>query len=179
MNVIEVKSCLEDKYVSSRRTLKELSYDKINHEYVCNSTIEAYGFDKIVEQIYNGKNSPESPDALYVNEKVNFIEFKNGCLHPKVEKQKLLIKAVEGLINYCKYIEKNHNLECTDEHLRLIVVYNISKNPMKESVNELENNIFGRAGLRKIRFGLERLQGTYFSEVFTYSQDEFMTYLER
>lgn len=58
-------------------TLKNISYDKNNNEYMCNSEIEVFNFDSYKEKTYKNK---KSFDGLYLNlndNEVYCLEFKN------------------------------------------------------------------------------------------------------
>lgn len=58
-------------------TLKNISYDKNNDKYMCNSEIEVFNFDSYKEKTYKNK---KSFDGLYLNlndNEVYCLEFKN------------------------------------------------------------------------------------------------------
>jgi hypothetical protein len=68
-----VPDCLEN--------FKELSYDGINNESLCQNTVyKYYNFDKIVKKEDNNRGRrPASPDALiFKGRKIYCVEFKNS-----------------------------------------------------------------------------------------------------
>lgn len=84
---------------NSTDTLKNISYDNINDEYITNSQKVAIDFDK-VKNLYNNKNNNsfelKSNDALYIvkNNIYYFIEFKNGDLKDYKNKLSYTIKKI-------------------------------------------------------------------------------------
>ena len=79
----ELKDC--------KSTLKKLSYDDKNKEYMIESDIEAIDFDKVKEiyvknNLENVNPNPKSNDALHFSEDGiwTFIEFKNGVINNSV-----------------------------------------------------------------------------------------------
>lgn len=171
MNANDIKLFLEANYSESKQTLRDTSYDSDNKEYVCESIKEAFNYDKIIRIIYSGRNNPETPDAIFFSDKINFIEFKNGTINGK-DKLRLKIKALEGVFNFCKHILQSFDADI-DRTLRYIVVYNVDKNQSDEQKNSIKSHLFKKAKTKYVRFGLERFEGAYFSEVFTYSKEEF------
>ncbi len=76
--VQKIKDFLFKYFKEYRRTMKELSYDSANDEYLVDSPVKGFMFDKMKEYLL--KSEVCSVDALYPghDEYINFIEFKNG-----------------------------------------------------------------------------------------------------
>ena len=171
MNVDDLKNFLEQDFSATKDTLMSTSYDKANKEYVCDSLKESFNYDNIIRIIYKGLNNPETPDAIYFNDKINFIEFKNGDINGR-DRLRLRIKALEGLYNFALYVVRGIDTSIAD-NLRYIVVYNEQKNPADEEKDKMIEHLGKKAQTKHIRFGLERFVGIYFSEVLTLSKKEF------
>ena len=174
---------------NNKSTLKETSKDnsdKNNIKYMTESQLEVINFDKVKEQYVKDLKSIEanakSVDALMVNaalDKIFFIEFKNGRIVKKESEIKFEIKyqieskIKDSLLIFCDIIKKN--ISYTRENLIFILVYNGSKNS-REKIAQHINNM---AKKEFVLFGLEKLKGLSFKEIYTYTEKEFADYLQK
>ena len=176
---------------NSTDTLKNISYDNINDEYITNSQKVAIDFDK-VKNLYNNKNNNsfelKSNDALYIvkNNIYYFIEFKNGDLKDYKNKLSYTIKKDLQLkiydswfilsdIEYLdgkKYISNMFSL--SKNCIVYILVYNSKKNGKliihERFLNNGKQNLNGHKS-RKIDlelFGLAKFEKFLLKEVHIY-----------
>ena len=183
---------------NSTDTLKNISYDNINDEYITNSQKVAIDFDK-VKNLYNNKNNNsfelKSNDALYIvkNNIYYFIEFKNGDLKDYKNKLSYTIKKDLQLkiydswfilsdIEYLdgkKYISNMFSL--SKNCIVYILVYNSKKNGKliihERFLNNGKQNLNGHKS-RKIDlelFGLAKFEKFLVKEVHIYDENEFET----
>lgn len=183
---------------NSTDTLKNISYDNINDEYITNSQKVAIDFDK-VKNLYNNKNNNsfelKSNDALYIvkNNIYYFIEFKNGDLKDYKNKLSYTIKKDLQLkiydswfilsdIEYLdgkKYISNMFSL--SKNCIVYILVYNSKKNGKliihERFLNNGKQNLNGHKS-RKIDlelFGLAKFEKFLLKEVHIYDENEFET----
>ncbi|TXJ49329.1 geranyl transferase [Brachyspira aalborgi] len=183
---------------NSTDTLKNISYDNINDEYITNSQKVAIDFDK-VKNLYNNKNNNsfelKSNDALYIvkNNIYYFIEFKNGDLKDYKNKLSYTIKKDLQLkiydswfilsdIEYLdgkKYISNMFSL--SKNCIVYILVYNSKKNGKliihERFLNNGKQNLNGHKS-RKIDlelFGLAKFEKFLLKEVYIYDENEFET----
>lgn len=119
-------------------SLKETSFDQNNKEYMTESSLTVYNFDKIKDEyvkthseIFNSKDiSFRSNDALYCkNGSFIFIEFKNGEISKHIQEE-LRTKVVESLLILIDILEEN--LKFSRENCVYIFVYNKNKNSKLE-----------------------------------------------
>ena len=96
-------------------TLKETSFDSHNNEFMTDSTLKVYNFDRIKDEYikiksdrYSGSNL-RSCDALYYrNGLIVLLEFKNGVISGKtLEEEKLRTKIAESLLILTDILEEN------------------------------------------------------------------------
>ena len=183
---------------NSTDTLKNISYDNINDEYITNSQKVAIDFDK-VKNLYNNKNNNsfelKSNDALYIvkNNIYYFIEFKNVDLKDYKNKLSYTIKKDLQLkiydswfilsdIEYLdgkKYISNMFSL--SKNCIVYILVYNSKKNGKliihERFLNNGKQNLNGHKS-RKIDlelFGLAKFEKFLLKEVHIYDENEFET----
>lgn len=141
----ELKDC--------KSTLKKLSYDDKNKEYMIESDIEAIDFDK-VKEIYVNNNlenvnpNPKSNDALHFSEDGiwTFIEFKNGVINNSVnfEINKKIYDSLLILfdINFDNSeIKFKNNISFTRKNMNYILVYNKEKYNEKQKTRQTEDGI--------------------------------------
>ncbi len=175
-------------------TLKELSKDTsvTPVEFMTESTVVAADFDKAKAVFQQNLGLSEdgharSVDALLQsNERLYFIEFKNG--HMKGEKVGVKEKLRDSLLIYCETTQ--HTVAYTREYAEFILVYNEKKNPLPNqytkngtqpspSRNFITKQI-AQLGKREIvLFDLERFKTLYFRDVHTYTQAEFENFLSK
>lgn len=172
-------------------TLRELSFDKSNQEYLCNSEVMAVDFDKVKELYMNSFKLVNTQlcsvdamfgSALLVGSEIAepclyFVEFKNGVVNKK---------EVEGVINKIKdsvYIYLDE-LEQTPSYLRnnaeFILVYNKEKNEnlTTRARNSIGSSITGNSNTRHMRrFGYSACNGLYLKKFHTMNEDEFDRFL--
>lgn len=171
MMVNDVKVKLQTDHNCHLSSIKEASYDQDNSCYLCNSLKEAYNYDSLIGELFPGEDKPASPDAVFFDNKINFVEFKNGVVNSK-EKTRIKLKAVEGLYQFYHQICPTHAFSLTDK-MRYILVYNESKNPLPART-KIGEHLAVLANEHVIRFGLARLKSIYFDEVLTYTETEFV-----
>lgn len=162
---------------NNKRSLRELSEDSANSEYMTESIMEAIDFDTVKEN-YARKlgialNSAFSVDAILCkNNKIIFIEFKNGMIEKaitqniqnKIRDSLLILNAITD-INVCT----------TQKEAEFILVYNERKNNSKKNIT---NSIMKKAKKEMILFGLQRFETLYFKDVHTYTKQEFKQYIK-
>ncbi|VVH50462.1 hypothetical protein BPUTSESOX_174 [uncultured Gammaproteobacteria bacterium] len=76
---MSVEDKFQAKYSQYLENFKELNYDDINQQSLCqNTTHQCYNFDKIVKN-RSDKPTPASPDTLiFKKNKIYCVEFKNS-----------------------------------------------------------------------------------------------------
>lgn len=169
---------LEDIYeLQWKKTLKELSFDEDNGEYMTESTLEAIDFDRVARH-YEKKwklhgDRPSSSDALISYEKqLVMVEFKNGKLGtPDIRKVRKKIR--DSILVFCDVTDSN--MRYTRERMEFILVYNkekTSKEKMKEHFSK-------KAGKELVLFGLGIYEGSHFLKVRTLTTREFQKYLSQ
>lgn len=171
-------------------TLKETSIDNNNtttQEFMTDSLLEVVNFDGVKNEYIKTlklKETPKSNDALFFDGqgKVIFIEFKNGSVKSSKEYD-LRKKIYDSLLIFTDIT--NHGITYTRNNMDYILVYNAGKNDM--SSNKLEENsmqesesrdkiakvFMNKGGEDFIRFGLEIFKNYCFSNVYTYTVQEF------
>ena len=104
------------------------------HLQICKNKM--YNFDRMASDLYGMSEElmPCSPDALYIADKIYFIEFKNGRLDTPEKKRNLRLKFCEGPYVILPKIIKNSTIKFNKvEFSRLpkvaVVIYNSNKNP--------------------------------------------------
>lgn len=161
----------DGKYTS---TLKETSKDKTNKVVMVNSNFAVLNFDKIKED-YNAEL--KSVDALFFSScgTIFFIEFKNGIIKEKKEKE--IVNKIYDSINIFSDISCSNKPDLVNmnpinflkNNSIFILVYNKEKNSKYAMISHLAKKsdqeiVFGRLGF---------LKGYLFKEVHTYTTDEF------
>lgn len=107
---------LPDILKNSIDTLKNISYDTINSQYMTNSQKTAIDFDKVKDDYstQNVINKPKSNDALYItkNNIHYFIEFKNRH-YRKIDKFDIILKIYDSLfiLSDIKYQNGNQYIQ--------------------------------------------------------------------
>lgn len=170
-------------------TLKEASkdgHDGINEFFMTESLLEVVNFD-IVKNKYiinmGLKENPKSNDALFVKKDGNsvFIEFKNGYIDGK-KKYDIKKKIYDSLLIFTDIISKG--ISYTREHMDYILVYNEQKNmdndeepKSRVQISKHRDDIAKRFAVlgrtNHIKYGLEAFKKYCFSNVYTYTEDEF------
>jgi len=173
-------------FLNAESTIRNVSYDDCNDEYMCDSQMKIYDFDMIKDWYAGNLNNSEtgnnikSNDALYCDgNRFTFIEFKNGKID-RGTKIGLRIKALDSVIILCdskteaSKLVPNFvgNASYTRENVDYILVYNESKNPHSSSGKGIiEYNLNRKAN--NPRFSLAYLKGYLFNRVLTYTEEEF------
>lgn len=182
-------------FQEAKSTLHLTSFDpgdkneNILPTYMSDSDIEVYNFD-VIQKWYagaldrdDGKKDEASNDALYVGDnKVVFIEFKNGKLKKGGEKRRGLVLKIynshlilaDSITETDKIIEGyKSDTKYSREHIDYILVYNEEKNP--PSSKDTTRNMVLRKGkiTIKARFGLAKFEGCLYRKVLTYTEREF------
>lgn len=162
------------------QTLKELSKDdsENSQQYMTDSEIIAISFDEVKEEYATEfvSQAPKSVDAILpIDEKILFIEFKNGKIKDK-QSDSIVIKILESLLMFCDIADCK--ISQVREVADLILVYNAEKNPPhSQSFKNFADEIGKLAGEKNIRFKLSRLKKIYFREVSTLTEAEFDKFL--
>lgn len=178
--------------INNDTTLKEVSFDRNNNEYMSTSEIKVINFDRVKEEYFEGvkvskteedggsppesggstnekdeENLPKSCDALYFgkDEIIYFIEFKNGKL--KGEWNNIRIKILDSLLIFSDITEKN--LKFTRSNSCFILVYNENKNQKYFVRNQVTSK--SKKGI--LTEQIDRYKNMYFKEVYFYNEDEF------
>ena len=185
------------------KTLKEISYDKTNKQYMTDSNILAYDFDEVKNEyvkmkLANIKEKPKSNDALYFskNGKWIFIEFKNKSIDDTINFQinrkihDSLFIMFDLMYNYSGNAFKSC-ISFTRENMDYILVYKTydSNKPTRltqkglerqkielkdsDSRDVLKRTIARRGGENIIFFGLDQFKDYLFRNVYTYTKEEF------
>ena len=119
-----------DKFAMGPMT--QLSIEKNSGETLVSDSTKAFNFDSITKQIYKKKNKPKSVDALYINNKVCFIEFKYGYRtdgnNNEEYMENIVGSAKDSLCTHCGYLAKFPNIQVTKSSHILIAVINSGKN---------------------------------------------------
>lgn len=162
---------------NNRKSLKELSKDTANSEYMTESSLDAIDFDTVKESYTHklklSRANAFSVDAILCkNNKIIFIEFKNGFMekstiqnvHNKIRDSLLLCNAITDI-----------NVRTTQKEAEFILVYNERKNNSKKNIT---NSIMKKAKKEMILFGLQRFETLYFKDVHTYTKQEFKQYIQ-
>ena len=173
-------------FLNAESTIRNVSYDDCNDEYMCDSQMKIYDFDMIKDWYAGNLNNSEtgnnikSNDALYCDgNRFTFIEFKNGKID-RSTRIGLRIKALDSVIILCdskteaSKLVPNFvgNASYTRENVDYILVYNESKNPHSSSGKGIiEYNLNRKAN--NPRFSLAYLKGYLFNRVLTYTEEEF------
>lgn len=166
-------------------TLKETSWDKDgeNPGYMTESDIPVINFDEVKKSYIKDMKlsyTPCSNDALYIgkNEKVYFIEFKNGMINNKTVFN-VYNKIYDSLLIFNDIIQGN--ISFCRENVNFILVYNEGRNSCGEkeingedsSKAKISKHFYAKAKRKYVRFGLERFEKLYFQDVYTYTEKEF------
>lgn len=189
---------LGSEYGSTIDSLKNISVDTSSAEYMTNSTVEAYNFDKVkseyTKKLKRTENGISSVDALWINHRYNrliFIEFKNGKNFTSSE---ICNKMRDSLLIYCDIADEH--ISSTRSNAEYVVVYNKEKKPIQKEektyaqpcgvVQESDSRDFikdyllvKKAKSEFVRWGIDKYLGIYFNAVHTYSKEEFDEYLKK
>lgn len=176
-------------------TLKELSYDKSENEYMTDSEKEAINFDKVKDEYIQSlklSDPPKSNDAILENGKdeIVFIEFKNGYIGKPYELRKKIYDSIlifsditslgiselrknsEYILVYNEQKNMNNNDENLSEKMKSGLQIQNSK-----SYNKIVADITGFANKEIVRFRLDIFENYCFKKVHTYTEQEFEKYL--
>lgn len=155
------------------KSLKEISHDKENDQYLVDISDGHYSFDNIVDEYFvRSMGEIRKFDAIMLeNEKIYCVEFKNST--PRhVKNKEVKEKASEGYASLAKIC--HDNALCLNKYdLIYLVVY---KAPNKtDSINRIHSSI----NRNEIKFGLEKYKNKFYNEILTIDHIEFeKIYLE-
>lgn len=169
-------------FKNNKNTLKNLSYDE--SEYMTESLLEAINFDKVKEKHCRDlrlSNFPNSCDALYQNDEIFFIEFKNGSMNPR-KIYEIHKKIYDSILIFMELT--GFQINEVREKVNFILVYNESKTKeylsesnkriqTPESYNTLLNKIGKLAKINISKFDLSQYQKYIVKGVYTYTEKEF------
>ncbi len=132
----QFRSILANNYSEFFEEIRNIAYDSANEEYPTKLKNKMYNFDNMASKIYGLSKEllPCSQDALYISDKIYFIEFKNGKLDTPDKKRNLRLKFAEGPYIILAKIFKLADIKFNkQEFISLpkvgIVIYNDKKNP--------------------------------------------------
>lgn len=173
-------------------TLKETSKDDEHGIFMTDSSCLVVNFDKVkYEYIKNLglAKIPQSNDALLAedeNGNVVFVEFRNGA----IKEHEIRKKIYDSVLIYTDITSSQ--ISAMREFVKYILVYNESKiteertkEEMKRFVQSSDNydDIAKRASRFGdevyVKFGVNIFKNYCFKEVYTYTKEEFATYLDR
>lgn len=172
-------------FYKSKTTLKEVSYDDANDEYMVELEIDVIDFDKVKELYCSSlklSESPKSCDALLIDEKNSvFIEFKNG----EVDTYDIRKKIYESLLIFSDIT--GCTIGETRKKLDYILVYNEESNnknrghrdfiknniPSSPSLDFIASSISRFANKKIVKFRVNDFQTFLFRNVNTYTKEEF------
>ena len=150
-----------------REPLSKLSFDKHNKIVVCNYKNEFIDLDN-TKGILKRKQSPDSPDMLYIDNKkreIWFIEFKSSTkerLEATKEKIKLRKKLFAGLfLIYEIFCKESCNYK--DYKKYYFVVYNKEQKSFEDELL----GYFDEDSERSIEFNLGDLKPQFVEDIFT------------
>ena len=127
-------------FQNCQKSLRDISYDSDEKEYMCDSTLYVFNFDELKDWYVancsmNVTQVPCSVDALWLDEEhIVFVEFKNGKIGP-TENNEIIFKVYDSLLlvlddkidlSWCRS-EFSRNISYTREHMDYILVYNAEK----------------------------------------------------
>jgi hypothetical protein len=170
-----IHEIFETTYGSYKNDVTTLSLDDDNAVSLCYSERRFFDYDAIVQQIaqIESEDSLSSSDIIHFKEnKVIFIEFKNGKIDSKTKKE-LKIKGIEGgFIALYKAVKRVDSSASFNDIVVIpkeyCIVYNSQRNP-----NSRITAITQHMESVRIRFSMEKYQGTFFERVLTVSEDIF------
>ena len=167
-----------DIYLKHRSTLKQASYDSAKREYIVeDETIPVYDYDGVTGEYTSREQlqyTPCSNDALYIDdERITFIEFKNGKVEPKNVIQKaydsLLVLFDHDMSLGWRRADFCGNISFSRENIDLILVWNNPNDDPKTAARERINNHLRTKG----KFGLSDLKRYLYKDVHIMSKSEF------
>ncbi len=163
-----------DIFKSNYKTLKDISIDKANNEYLVNAQIQAVDFDKIKDDYHKkiGINSgcTKSADALMINcDEILMIEFKNGELK---DFWAIKEKMLHSLIMFCDITDKTTKF--TRKNMTFILVYNEEKNKSKY---EIRTKYGDKIKKPLVRFGLNKFPQSFYKEIRTMTTEQFEEFI--
>ena len=118
-----------------QQTMKCLSRDTANGIDLVFDTTPAFDFDSITKQLHrrgllDKDEKPKSVDALYMNNKVCFIEFKRGIKPGGNNNDKYLQNAIESAqdsyLTHEKFLSINGGISPSTAHNFFVLVINSS-----------------------------------------------------
>jgi len=166
-----------DEFKNIKDTIENISYDKENKEYMSNSKLEIFNFDKVKNNFAKkhgiaDDNKPKSADGCqHKDNNIIFIEFKNGEITSKAKRDirckmlnsVLILSAItDNKISYLKNI------------CQFILVYNQEKNG---DIN-LSINLNKDAKQQNKSFDLSGYDNVFFSKTDLFNKNEFETFLK-
>lgn len=170
-------------------TLKRISFDLSNDDYMTNSERTAFQFDKAIHGIWQlakeeqvqglAETTPAVCDALMMLDRHNvLIEFKNGRMPKKTVIN--IHRKIHDSVRVYSYLTGKSIAENAGE-LVFLLVYNEEKNSRPDCLYEPQYlpNTLRTPRRERIWCGLGQYEGIYFKEVHTYTMAEFEEYLNR
>lgn len=171
MNKYKLKEHLECSLKKYKTTLKAVSHDSENGEYLCtDESVEVYDFDRYVEACREAMTreeahrTPASPDAICVSEKnLYFIEFKNQK-KSSIDRPRIRNKFEEGTQQLKKLLQPFTPKDC---RYYFCVVY-------KGEPSRFPYSRYRQFESRAVHFDLDELNrthGGFYDQVITQDVD--------
>lgn len=143
---------------SSVGQLKEISSDTTNKQYMTNSTKNVIDFDEVKNKYIancnpKGSSFLSSVDAIAEFERITFIEFKNGEIDKKTQRN-ICNKIRDSLLMFCDITGKN--ISYTRKNIDFMLVCNGDKNDIPiinrviVNAEDFKFNIFKNIYFREI-----------------------------
>ncbi len=175
---------LPDELKNNISTLKDVSYDDDNNEYMTNSNLKVIDFDKVKEiyiknNISNVKPNPKSNDALYLSKDGvwTFIEFKNGSITNKIvfEINKKIYDSLFILFDIDfknSEVEFNNTISFSRSNINYILVYN------KEKYDKNSPTVLCKEGIKRQKSSLQQSESRdYLSKrLFSHAKENFILF---
>lgn len=127
------------KYSDTIDSFMNISLNSVDGTSFVAATETAYNFDRIVRKYYN--DPPYSIDAIYLNDKIYLIEFKDSSIEERKDKLKriLKVKLCSSLLLLQNLISEKCSSNIKNIKIHYLVVLNSNKNPKMTRAAALMN----------------------------------------
>jgi len=173
MSIKQLPNLYEACKTTLEKTSKDDSNKKISPQYISNSQLEVYNFDKVKEVFEKNHNFPTcksvgSCDALYINKNDNefyLIEFKNTHLRGlKNKKPEIREKFFGSLLILTDIVAIG--ISKTRKVVHFILVYSDAK-------QQIKNEIGIRSESESEEFSFKKYENIYYKKCLRLNDDEF------
>lgn len=170
------------KFSSYKISIKEASKDTSSNEtiYMSNSDYKVYNFDAIKKDFIkkldlNINDILHSNDCIFKkDDKLFFIEFKNGNIINQKEKQKIYKKIFDSIIILLS-LYPEQSTKKFKEYLNYILVYNENKNTLYDNFGQNLNK--DAKNEKKYIINLEPFKNLYFNTAESKSIKDFENFI--